>query len=250
MKFTIKTVLASMVLGAGFMFTSCNNAEPDIDDRDSHIECTLTVGGQMSFGETGYSSDNKFVGEVVDNLTLATGEYGFRALHVGDCVVKNGNRTYHFVVTSSNNTIEPVLDWGISQEELIEELGESSCTVEGNNVVFKPASSKPVAHYTYTFSGDKLEKVELDYVFDSTNTAELLEGYMSDRFLSTSSEETVTTPDGDQQTVTKTTYFNALTQGEATTIATSVEEEVEGSIPGTMDAAMKIVFYSAAAFNK
>ncbi|MDE5942060.1 MAG: hypothetical protein K2H14_08125, partial [Muribaculaceae bacterium] len=229
-----------MVVGAGFFFTSCNNAEPEIDDRDAHIEVSLSVGGQFAFGESGFVSDNKFVGDVVDNLTLSVGNYGFRADHVGSCVVKNSNREYHFVVTSSNQAIDPVLDWGISQDELIEVLGEASCEKNGNDVVFTPTSSKPVPEYVYTFDNDKLQKLSLNYIYDGTNPIQVIQDYMTERYIETTKVE---------DEVTTSIYYNALTIDAATVIATSVEEELEGEIPGSTENSLKITFYSAAAYK-
>ena len=239
MKFTIKALFASVILGAGFFFTSCNNAEPDIAEKDSYIAKTVSVGEQVALGETSYQCNNNFVGEVVDNLTLSTGKYGFRALHVGTCTVKNSNREYRFTVTSSNNTIEPVLDWDITAEELVETLGESSCKVEGNTVTFSTGAQKPVNNYVYTFADGKLNNIALTYIYDSNNPLEVIEGYFADRFNKTEKVE---------NDVTITVYYNAESLDKATTVATSVAEELEGSIAGTKDTALNINFYSAAAY--
>ena len=68
---------------------------------------------------------------------------------------------------------------------------------------------------------------------------EVIEGYFADRFNKTEKVE---------NDVTITVYYNAESLDKATTVATSVAEELEGSIAGTKDTALNINFYSAAAY--
>ena len=145
MKSTIKAVMVSMLLCGSVSFTSCNNAEPDIDDRYGIIEQTVEVGGSFAFLDGGYSCDNGFVGDVTDNGKE------FNGLHVGSCIVKNSSRDYRFVVTSKNNVINPVMEWGMSQKDLVEKLGETSCVVDGDEIVYTTGQKSPVMKYTSCF---------------------------------------------------------------------------------------------------
>lgn len=206
MKFTIKAVLASVILGAGVSFTSCNDAEPEINDSAAVIVRSVEVGADFAFKDgDNYTCSNTFVGDIVDDR--------FKGLHVGTCVVKNFDKEYRIDVTTSNTIIDPVTEWGISQEELIDELGEEHCTVDGDKVVYAPSESKPVAEYTYNFVSDKLYSLTLTYVTDDTNTDKKLEDYLLSYF----NEENMGTEEAPVKF-----YYNANTPAEATAFATRV----------------------------
>lgn len=211
MKSTIKAVMVSMLLCGSVSFTSCNNAEPDIDDRYGIIEQTVEVGGSFAFLDGGYSCDNGFVGDVTDNGKE------FNGLHVGSCIVKNSSRDYRFVVTSKNNVINPVMEWGMSQKDLVEKLGETSCVVDGDEIVYTTGQKSPVMKYTYVFESDKLAYVHLNYIPDDENTVSDLDNYLNDRFL-------ITRAGADEAETLK--GYNALAEDVATTLVMGLQEKV------------------------
>lgn len=223
MKSSIKVVLACVLFGCGAFLNSCNDAEPDIDDRSGVIECSVTVGNEYQFLSSGYKGDNGFVGEVVND--------SFQALHVGVCnVTRNDGQDYRFVVTASVNTIDdPVTEWGISQEELVETLGETSCKVDANdpNVMVWTSASGPVEEIRYIFSSNKLSRLEFYYTPSSDYSLTTLEEYLAERFINNGS-----------------LYYNALEPANATVLATVAAEESDAS-----ETTYKVVYYSPEAYN-
>jgi hypothetical protein len=222
MKFTTKAFLASAILTVGFGFTACNNAEPDIDDRDGVIEQTLTVGEQFSFADNGYVSDDVFVGDVVDNLTLVSGSYGFRAEHVGTCLVKNDARTYRFIVSSENNAIDPFIEWGTSLDDLAEYLGETSCVIyiDRTKMWYMTGEEEPITEYVFTFENEALVSTSFQYIYGESNPVKALESYLSDRY---NMVENVV----DGETVYH--YYNAATEDAATTTVDMKESSITGT---------------------
>lgn len=204
MKFTIKALLASVILGAGVSFTSCNNAEPEINDNDAVILRSVEVGSSFSFQKgSNYACNNTFVGDIVDNR--------FTGMHVGTCIVKNYDKEYRIDVTTANTVIAPVTEWGISQEELIDELGEELCEVDGDKVVYKPNESKPVEKYVYNFVSGKLYSLSMVYVVDATNTDNKLTDYLLAYY-------NVEKKGTEEEPVNL--YYNANTPAEATVFVT------------------------------
>ena len=141
----------------------------------------------------------------------------FNGLHVGSCIVKNSSRDYRFVVTSKNNVINPVMEWGMSQENLVEKLGETSCVVDGDEIVYTTGQKSPVMKYTYVFESDKLAYVHLNYIPDDENTVSNLDNYLNDRFL-------ITRAGADEAETLK--GYNALAEDGATTLVMGLQEKV------------------------
>ncbi len=109
------------------------------------------------------------------------------------------------------------MEWGMSQENLVEKLGETSCVVDGDEIVYTTGQKSPVMKYTYVFESDKLAYVHLNYIPDDENTVSNLDNYLNDRFL-------ITRAGADEAETLK--GYNALAEDGATTLVMGLQEKV------------------------
>lgn len=259
MNLSLRRIFQAVALCSVVAFTSCSDDKDPEAPRVQDIVREVSMDQTVTFTIGGYTCDNAYVGKIE---TAEDGTQVFVPLHTGSCMVTTPNHNVAQYRLNVVGTIDvfPALNitWGSKYEDMLKTLGvkeedaadRDKVLGNANKTIYVSAFKEKFAvekevtvdgliekreytfnGYTYNFNAaGLLESVEVLFSLDDLKTesasgAENLETYMTQNYLASSEIEGQ--------------WFNALTIGQATTIADVNEESA------AFDEASTVVFSNA-----
>ena len=244
MNLSLRRIFQAVALCSVVAFTSCSDDKDPEPPRVQDIVREIAMDKTFTFTIGGYTCDNAYVGKIE---TAEDGSQVFTPLHTGTCMLTTPNHNvaqYRINVVGTVDVFPALnLSWGSSYADMLKALGvKEEDALERDKVLGNTNKTIYVAAFKEKFSIDKdvtvddmIEKRE--YTFNgytyNFNAAGLLESVEvlfdvkdlnSDNATGKENLQTYMTQNYLASTEIEGQWFNALTIGQATTIAYTVEE--------------------------